>query len=151
MKRTVLASLILVAGLVGPAIANDVPEFRALQQDDGANGVERVNLPHFERTYSLTGTWQSVTWTKSPFKVAAIELTLGTGGSSTNVFRLLRTRTTVYDGVTNTWTAILLQQGWTNATTVIIEPPSFTIDKNDTVLLTNTIAGLNVTISAGKR
>lgn len=147
----ILASLVLGSALVGASIAQNIPEFRALQQDDGVQGVERVNQPHFERTYSLTGTWQSVTWTKSPFKVAAIELTLGTGGPSTNVFRLLRTRTTVYDGVTNTWTAVLAQQGWTNATTVIIEPASFTIDDNDVFLLTNTIAGLNVTISAGKR
>lgn len=145
MNRIIAA--LCIAGLALSAHA----EFNADNPDAGGG---EGNLPQFTRTYSLTGTWMQVTWSESlPFRVGSIEVTVNTTNAlgMTNVFKMLRNRTTVYDGATNTWWSYLVHQGCTNVHTMGIEPFAFTIENGDWFMLTNTQAGLNVTLSAGKR
>lgn len=149
MKR-LIASIVLV-GFLGAARANDVPEFRALQQKDGVGGVEAINKPQFVKTHLIPGLGIGFTNAGAPFQIMSIEARRGGSLASTNVMTITRTRTVVYDSVTSSWTDILVLQGWTNVITPIIDPAPFVIDTGDICFITNTVTNVNVTINAGKR
>lgn len=146
-----MKKLIAALCLAALALSAQAVEFNAQNPDAGADSG---NLPQFTRTWSLTGTWQRIEWTESfPFRVGSIQVDVNTTNElgMTNVFRMFRNRTASYDGATNTWWGKLVEQGCTNVHTMGLEPFAFTIESGDWFMFTNTQAGLNVTLSAGKR